>query len=114
LVRAFDFVLYRGLASVVYHDHPDLQLISGRQLQDSRRALAELDEQLLVLERRRIAHELFRRPVDPGVGMGRSSEYTERALIQYNVSLQRSRLPIRDLLRRAGNAARQLKPCFMM
>jgi very-short-patch-repair endonuclease len=114
LVRAFDFVLYRGLASVVYQDHADLQLISGHQLRDSRKALAQLDENLLDLERRRIAYELFRRQVDPGIGMGRPGDYTERALIQHSVSLQRSPLAIRDLLRRAGTAARQLKPCFMM
>lgn len=114
LVRAFDFILYRALGNEVYHAHPDLQRLSGLQLQNSRAALAGVDQKLLELERTRIARELCLRRVEAGVGIGRPRDFTERALIQYQVSLQRSPLPLRDLLLRAGTAARQLKPCFMM
>ena len=37
-----------------------------------------------------------------------------RRLVQHQLTLQRSSVTLRNLLRRAGAALRQLKPCFMM
>ena len=98
----------------MFERHPELQQVTGHDLENHRRAFVELDEKLLDLERRRVAHELFNREVVPGVSLGSPRDYTERALINHNVTLERSRLAVRDLLCRAGNAAQQLKPCFMM
>lgn len=114
LASTFEGILYQSLANWILRKYPELQRLSGSQLAHYRHAFVDLDEKLLELGRRRLANALHQRSVEAGVGIGRPGDYTERALIQHQVSLQRSTLPLRDLIHRAGSAARQLKPCFMM
>jgi very-short-patch-repair endonuclease len=49
-----------------------------------------------------------------GVGYGKKSAYTELALIKHEVSKQKRHIPIRQLMQRAAEAMRILKPCFLM
>ena len=41
-------------------------------------------------------------------------DYTEMHLLRREINKQRRHIPIRQLVKRAGNALQQLKPCFMM
>ena len=114
LREAYEWALYRSLAETVYRRHPELNELNSWQLQNHRTEFKALDAQLQELERARIAHELHSRPVEPGVNFGGPSTFTERALIQHQLTLQRRSVNLRELLRRSGTALRQLKPCFMM
>ena len=114
LGEAYEWALYRSLAAEVYRRHPVLIELDSGQLGDHREEFRKLEARLQELERTRIAYELYSRPVDQGVSFGRPGEFTEKALIQRQLSLQRSSVTSRDLIRRAGTALRQLKPCFMM
>ena len=114
LREAYEWALYRSLAAKVYRRHPELNELSSWQLGNYRDAFKELEARLQDLERARIAYELFSRTVDNGVSFGGPSAFTEKALIQHQLSLQRSSVTLRNLLRRAGTALLQMKPCFMM
>lgn len=114
LREAYEWALYRSLAARVYRRHPELNELSSWQLGNYRDAFKELEARLQDLERTRIAYELFSRAVDNGVSFGGPSAFTEKALIQHQLSLQRSSVSLRNLLRRAGTALLQMKPCFMM
>ena len=114
LREAYEWALYRSLAARVYRRHPELNELSSWQLGNYRDAFKELEARLQDLERARIAYELFSRTVDNGVSFGGPSAFTEKALIQHQLSLQRSSVTLRNLLRRAGTALLQMKPCFMM
>ena len=114
LREAYEWALYRSLAAVVYRRHPELNELNSWQLSNHRMAFQDLEVQLQELERARIAFELYSRPVENGVSFGGPRAFTEKALIQHQLSLQRSSVTLRNLLRRAGTALRQLKPCFMM
>ena len=114
LREAYEWALYRSLAARVYRRHPELNELSSWQLGNYRDAFKELEARLQDLERTRIAYELFSRTVDNGVSFGGPSAFTEKALIQHQLSLQRSSVSLRSLLRRAGTALLQMKPCFMM
>ena len=114
LREAYEWALYRSLAARVYRLHPELNDLSGWQLGNHRNAFEGLEARLQDLERARIAYELFSRTVDNGVSFGGPSAFTEKALIQHQLSLQRSSVTLRSLLRRAGTALLQMKPCFMM
>ena len=111
---AFELAVYRSLASIVFRDHPSLQLLSGEQLRNHKEAFKDVEEELQELERLRIAHELHRRPVEHGISVGPQSVLTERALINQQLALKRGSVPPRELMQRAGKAMQQLKPCFMM
>ena len=111
---AFELTLYRTLASIVFREFPVLQQVTGEQLHNHRQAFKDIEEELQRLERLRIAHELYRRPVEPGISVGPPSALTNRALINQQLDLKRGSVSPRDLIDRAGTALRQLKPCFMM
>jgi very-short-patch-repair endonuclease len=111
---SFDWVLYQSLASQIFTAHPPLSELDGNQLLDHRAAFVELEGKLLELERVRIAHSACGRVIPPGVTFGAPSSYTELGLVQYQVSLKRSIVSLRQLVHRAGGALRQLKPCFLM
>lgn len=114
LREAYEWALYRSLAQLVYRRHPELNELNSWQLQNHRTEFKVLDAQLQELERARIAHELHSRPVEQGVNFGGPSSFTERALIQHQLTLKKRSVNLRELIRRAGTALRQLKPCFMM
>ncbi len=114
LSDAFEWALYRSLASRVFSTYPQLNELDGNQLLNHRKAFVELEGKLLELERARITHALYRRTIERGTTFGAPSELTELGLIQYQVSLQRSSVSLRHLVRRASKALRQLKPCFLM
>ncbi len=114
LREAYEWALYRSLTARVYRRHPELNELSSWQLGSYRDAFKELEARLQDLERARIAYELSSRTVDNGVSFGGPGAFTEKALIQHQLSLQRSSVTLRNLLRRAGTALLQMKPCFMM
>ena len=114
LREAYEWALYRSLAARVYRRHPELNELSSWQLGNYREAFKGLEARLQELERARIAYELYSRTVDNGISFGGPSAFTEKALIQHQLSLQRSSVTLRNLLRRAGTALLQMKPCFMM
>ena len=114
LSEAYEWALCRSLAAVVYRRHPELNELNRWQLGNHRAAFQELETRLQELERARIAYELYSRPVENGVSFGGPRAFTEKALIQHQLTLQRSSVTLRNLLRRAGTSLRQLKPCFMM
>jgi len=114
LRKAYEWALYRSLAARVYRRHPELNELSSWQLGNYREEFKDLEARLQDLERARIAHKLYSRTVDNGISFGGPSAFTEKALIQHQLSLQRSSVTLRNLLRRAGTALGQMKPCFMM
>ena len=111
---AYEWALFRSLASIVYRRHPELNELSSWQLGNHRAAFQDLEARLQELERGRIAYELYSRSIENGVSFGGPRAFTEKALIQHQLTLQRSSVTLRNLLRRAATALRQLKPCFMM
>ena len=111
---AFELVLYRSLAKIIFEKYPILLQITGDQLRDHRNAFRESEEELHKLERRRIAHELYQRPIEPGIAIGPPNNLTELALINRQLDLQRANVSPRELMGRASKALLQLKPCFMM
>ncbi len=114
LRRAFEYVVFRTLAKEAYGEYPRLAEYGGTKLLSIRDKFRDLDKRILQLSQKRLAADLTRRTLDHGNGVGRKSEYTELSLIQHEISKQRRHLPIRELMRRAGTAVQQLKPCFMM
>ena len=111
---AYELALYGSLASIVFHKHPCLEQLTGEQLRHHKQAYCEIEEKLQKLECARIAHELYHRPVERGISTGPPGTLTERALINYQLDLNRASVSPRDLIDRSGKALRQLKPCFMM
>jgi very-short-patch-repair endonuclease len=111
---AYRAALYEALATSLLQEHEVLRLFSGirhNQLQDEFR---RLDEEVIELQRQRIAAKADRRVVPQGVSGTRVGDYTDLVLLEREMAKQKRHIPIRQLMRRAGSALLGLKPCFMM
>jgi very-short-patch-repair endonuclease len=114
LSDVFDRVLYQSLSRLALKRDPDLARFTGLGLEEARRRFKQLDLEVVELGRRLLASQLASRPVPLGIGEGKKSDFTDRALILNEISKQKRHIPIRQLLDRAGGAVQALKPCFMM
>lgn len=87
----------------------------GKRLDDLRARLAKLDRRILELSRERLVSQLIEQADPPyGYSGGRVSERTNLSLIQHVTRLKRNTISPRALTDRAGEALRELKPCWLM
>jgi very-short-patch-repair endonuclease len=114
LPDAFEFIFYRSCAEKLLREDSKLSSHSGSTHEQLRKRYQQLDRKKMELRRQEIASGLTDHQVEPGVGRGRASDFTELALVRRQIGLQRRHLALRELFRRAGNAIQTLKPCFMM
>ena len=113
-------VVAMTLARAIYDIHgQQLSHFRGQRLDDLRTRLADLDRDIIRLNRDRLRHLLVANACPPqGYGsFGKRvkvSEMTDLALLQNEAKKQKRFIPVRDLTARAGTALRELKPCWMM
>ena len=114
LVEATDFVFYKSAAQQIVDADPRLRKHSGATHQQLREQYQELDREFLQLRRRQLASTLLERLPPEGNYVGRVADLTELGLVRHLAGQTRPRVPLRELLRRAGQSIKELKPCWMM
>jgi len=115
VVTAFEYVFYRSLARAILSRHRELGRFTGTSHDALRGDFVQLDKELIRLNGLLHAAKIDRvKKVPSGVASGRAAELTELSLLTREISKQKRHIPIRQLLKRAGKALQQLKPCFMM
>lgn len=111
---AIDYIFYQSILTLIQKEYPIVNQLEYNDLTSLRERFAEVDQQLIGLYRKLAAAKIMEREVDSGTKQGSRREWTEKALIELEVSKKRKHRPIRELLQGAGNAMQALKPCFMM
>lgn len=111
---AFNAGIYDLLAREILTEYPDLAQFSGHNQETLRSRFKTYDEKLKTLQGEIIAYKVDAAEIPAGRSGGRVSEYSERALLEHECGKKIRHIPIRQLLKRAGNALSSLKPCFMM
>ena len=106
--------VYDHLAREILAEEPALERFSGRGQEALQDQFRQYDERLKQLQCERIAWQIDQAEIPGGVRGARVGEYTERVLLEHECTKKKRHIPIRQLLRRAGNALLALKPCFMM
>lgn len=114
LVESFDYTVHHWVAQREIANHPSLQRFSRQKHEQIRKEFADLDRQLIKLQRDQVAWLASNRIPPAGISTGRVGEYTQMGMIYQQVILQRKHRSIRELVRRAGGALAALKPCWMM
>ena len=115
LVTAFEFVFYRSLSRGLLSSHRELARFSGVSHDRLREEFAKLDKEVIRLTGQKYAAEISSKARNiPGVASSRVSELTEMALLTKEIGKTKRHVAIRQLLRRAGKALQEIKPCFMM
>jgi very-short-patch-repair endonuclease len=114
LSAALDRVYWRTLARAALAEHPALSRFRGLQLEKARERFRHLDEEIIGLQRKTLAAELCRRPIDQGYRGDHRKDDIGLELVQHEIGKQKRHIPVRELLDRAGRSIQQMKPCFMM
>ncbi|ULJ72984.1 DUF4011 domain-containing protein [Rhizobium gallicum] len=109
-------LLRRASAARVYMRYGrELVNYSGRQLDSLRERLKSLDDDIMLLSRKALCHQLTTGQRPPaGNARGRVAEFTEMGLLEHLAGQKKIRVPVRDITKRAGRALLALKPCWMM
>ncbi len=107
-------VVNHQLAKEIFDEHPDLANFTGLEQTAIQQRFREYDHKLLTLQRKMVAHKASRVRPPAGVSTGKVGEYTEVSLIKHEASKKTKHIAVRSLIKRAGRAIQELKPCFMM
>ena len=117
MITVYHCGIFDRLTREILIESPALSEFAGRSQEQIQQQFRQHDEELIQLQRQRIAYkasDTSRHPVPQGHGGKRVGDYTEMFLLNYQFGLIKRHLPIRQLIERAGNATVALKPCFMM
>jgi transcription elongation GreA/GreB family factor len=115
VVDAFIYRFNGSIAESLFRQNPRLNRFSATKHNSVRRDFAELDTQLIALRGRQVGSKSIKaaRPPTGNAGV-RVGDKTEMNLLELLVQQTRPRVTVRSMLERAGEAIRELKPCFMM
>ena len=115
LADMFEFCLVKSLIrQQLDAEGKDLSEATGTHLDNARSRFQELDKEILDLEAERIAAKTWQRQVPYGVDRGPRSSWTDRSLLENEAKKKKRHIPLRDLIRRAPQALRALKPVWLM
>ncbi len=114
ITDAHYYNFYYSILRKAFATYPQIEQ-SGRISQEfAIEEFKKLDLELMKLNRQEIAAKAADKEIPIGVGGGSVKSLTELKLIQNETSKQKRHIPIRQLVTRASNAMKALKPCFMM
>lgn len=115
LADLYELLVCRAvLGQYLRSDGEDLTKLGGLTLEAIRTRFAEIDSDLQSLEAKRINAERLADQAPWGIDRGPKSGWTQKALINNELSKKKRHIPIRDLTKRAGQALQAMKPVWMM
>lgn len=115
LASAFELSAFQSIGRSVYQSYPELSRFNGAVHDKTRADYQALDAEIISLTGRDFASQLNKRTDVPEGQRGTTvGDYTDMHLLRREINKQRRHIPIRQLVKRAGAALQELKPCFMM
>lgn len=115
LGSAFELAVYQEIGRSIYRMFPELSEFDGNAHENTRRDYRTLDAEIVSLTGKDFASQIARKTRIPEGQRGTTvGDFTEMHLLRREINKQRRHIPIRQLVRRAGRALQELKPCFMM
>ena len=115
LASAFELAAYQSIGRAVYRAFPELLRFNGSAHEKTRTDYRALDAEIVSLTGQDFASQIDKRTRVPEGQRGTTvGDFTDMHLLRREINKQRRHIPIRQLVKRAGNALQELKPCFMM
>ena len=115
MASAFELAAYQSIGRTVYQAFPELSRFNGSAHEKTRTDYRTLDAEIVSLTGKDFASQIERRTRVPEGQRGTTvGDFTEMHLLRREINKQRRHIPIRQLVKRAGRALQELKPCFMM
>lgn len=115
LASAYELAVYQSIGRSVYQAFPELTRFNGSAHEKVRTDYRALDAEIVSLTGKDFGSQIESRTRIPEGQRGATvGDYTEMHLLRREINKQRRHIPIRQLIKRAGKALLELKPCFMM
>jgi transcription elongation GreA/GreB family factor len=115
LALGFEQAVYQSIGRSIFRSFPELSQFSGSTHERTRSDYRGLDAEIVSLTGKDFGNRIARRTQVPEGQHGTTvGDYTELNLLRREINKKRRHIPIRQLVKRAGNALQALKPCFMM
>lgn len=115
LALAFELAAYQSIGRSVYQAFPELKRFNSLTHERTRSDYRALDAEIVSLTGGDFASQIEKHARAPEGQSGTTvGDFTEMRLLRREINKQRRHMPIRQLVKRAGNALQALKPCFMM
>lgn len=114
IVDAYYYNFYNTLLMSIFRKYPTLNNFNRLSHEELINTFKSLDLKLLNLNKELVASRASERKMPYSNGGGKVKEFTNRKLIEHEISKSKKHIPIRQLVNRASGAIQALKPCFMM
>jgi transcription elongation GreA/GreB family factor/very-short-patch-repair endonuclease len=115
LESGFLYRLYASIAQSIFRSRPELASFSTTKHNQIREEFGKLDKEIIKLRGKECAAKIAKNTqLAPGTRGSHVQDYTECELLYKLIPQQRPRVPIRQILKRAGKSVLALKPCLMM
>ncbi len=113
-ITNLNYSIYSSMSREMVRKHPTLSSFTSASYENIRKRFVELDKKVMSLRKEEIASKISNRSVPRGIGSGPVGGFTDLSLIRLELNKRKRHIPNRQLIRRAGEALKALKPCFMM
>lgn len=113
-IANLNYSIYSSIARELIRCYPILSSFTRASHENIRSRFVNLDKKVMTLRKEEISSKIAKRPVPHGIGFGSTKNYTDLSLIRHELNKSKRHIPTRQLVRRAGEALKALKPCFMM
>ena len=110
----YEYLVTSTLAEEIFEEIEYLRRFDAVLHSQKIGSFRKCDQTLMEQTQIRTAAITAKRRPPQGIRGVRVSEHTELQLILHEIEKQKRHIPLRQLMRRAGNAIQALKPCFMM
>lgn len=115
LASAFELAVFQSIGRAIYQSFPELSRFNGNSHEKTRNDYRVLDAEIVSITGKDFASQIEKRTRVPEGQRGLTvGDYTDMNLLRREINKQRRHIPIRQLVKRAGRALQELKPCFMM
>ena len=115
LADSFEYTLYRSIGRDIFAGFPELTKFNSKTHDRMRNDYQALDREIISLMGSALAYKINHiKSVPIGSSGALAGDFTEDSLLQREINKQKRHIPIRELVRRAGRALQEYKPCFMM
>lgn len=115
LASAFELAVFLSIGRHIYQSFPELSRFNGTTHEKTRNDYRALDSEIVSITGKDFASQIEKRTRIPEGQRGTTvGDYTEMNLLRREINKQKRHVPIRQLVKRAGRALQELKPCFMM
>lgn len=115
LASTFELAAFQSIGRAIYQSFPELSRFNGNAHEKTRNDYRALDAEIVSITGKDFASQIEKRTRVPEGQRGTTvGDYTDMNLLRREINKQRRHIPIRQLVKRAGRALQELKPCFMM